>query len=51
MPVSVKRGDRVLLPGWGGNAIKVGEEVRVYCLVGVESLRLLMCFVLGVLPV
>ena len=28
MPMSVKAGDRVLLPGWGGNAIKVGEEVR-----------------------
>jgi chaperonin GroES len=23
----VKAGDRVLLPGWGGNSIKVGEEV------------------------
>ena len=28
MPTSVKTGDRVLLPGWGGNAIKLGEEVR-----------------------
>ena len=27
-PVSVTVGDRVLLPGWGGNAIKVGEDVR-----------------------
>ena len=27
LPVSVKAGDRVLLPGWGGNPIKVGEEV------------------------
>ena len=27
IPVSVKAGDRVLLPGWGGNPIKVGEEV------------------------
>ncbi|KAG8945324.1 10 kDa heat shock protein [Tulasnella sp. 424] len=26
IPMSVKAGDRVLLPGWGGNAIKVGEE-------------------------
>lgn len=26
--MSVKAGDRVLLPGWGGNAIKVGEDVR-----------------------
>lgn len=26
-PVSVKPGDRVLLPGWGGSPIKVGEEV------------------------
>ena len=23
---SVKAGDRVLLPGWGGNSIKVGED-------------------------
>jgi len=26
VPTSVKAGDRVLLPGWGGNSIKVGEE-------------------------
>ncbi|WOO84358.1 heat shock protein, mitochondrial [Vanrija pseudolonga] len=26
VPVSVKVGDRVLLPGWGGSPIKVGEE-------------------------
>ncbi|KAL7424111.1 hypothetical protein Q5752_001696 [Cryptotrichosporon argae] len=26
VPVSVKEGDRVLLPGWGGSPIKVGEE-------------------------
>ncbi|KAF8734637.1 hypothetical protein AX14_003270 [Amanita brunnescens Koide BX004] len=25
-PTQVKPGDRVLLPGWGGNSIKVGEE-------------------------
>ncbi|ORY24972.1 chaperonin 10-like protein [Naematelia encephala] len=25
-PVSVKVGDRVLLPGWGGSPIKVGED-------------------------
>ena len=30
VPTAVKAGDRVLLPGWGGNAIKVGEEVRAY---------------------
>lgn len=29
VPTQVKAGDRVLLPGWGGNAIKVGEGVRV----------------------
>lgn len=29
VPTSVKAGDRVLLPGWGGNQIKVGEEVRL----------------------
>ncbi|KAB5591887.1 Heat shock protein [Ceratobasidium theobromae] len=26
VPPSVKPGDRVLLPGWGGNSIKVGED-------------------------
>lgn len=30
-PVSVVVGDRVLLPGWGGNAIKVGEDVSFAC--------------------
>ena len=25
----MKAGDRVLLPGWGGNSIKVGEDVRI----------------------
>lgn len=28
IPTTVKAGDRVLLPGWGGNSIKVGEDVR-----------------------
>jgi co-chaperonin GroES (HSP10) len=28
IPTTVKAGDRVLLPGWGGNSIKVGDEVR-----------------------
>ena len=32
VPTSVKAGDRVLLPGWGGNAIKVGENVRWFFL-------------------
>ncbi|CAG7849369.1 SubName: Full=Probable heat shock protein 10 (Chaperonin CPN10) {ECO:0000313/EMBL:CCA78085.1} [Serendipita indica DSM 11827] len=26
VPPSVSAGDRVLLPSWGGNSIKVGEE-------------------------
>ncbi|KAI9638060.1 chaperonin 10-like protein [Dioszegia hungarica] len=26
VPVSVQAGDRVLLPGWGGSPIKVGED-------------------------
>jgi len=26
VPVSVKPGEKVLLPGWGGNSIKVGED-------------------------
>lgn len=30
VPTSVKPGDRVLLPGWGGNPIKVGEDVSVF---------------------
>ncbi|KAH9926525.1 chaperonin 10 kd subunit-domain-containing protein [Amylocystis lapponica] len=28
VPTAVKAGDRVLLPGWGGNPIKLGEEVN-----------------------
>ena len=27
VPTNVQAGDRVLLPGWGGNSIKVGEDV------------------------
>ena len=35
VPMSVKAGDRVLLPGWGGSSIKLGEEVRfVFCFFG-----------------
>ncbi|KIK56227.1 hypothetical protein GYMLUDRAFT_247981 [Collybiopsis luxurians FD-317 M1] len=26
VPTTVQAGDRVLLPGWGGNAIKVGDN-------------------------
>ncbi|PWN43221.1 putative heat shock protein 10 [Ceraceosorus guamensis] len=26
IPTSVKSGDKVLIPGWGGNTIKVGED-------------------------
>ena len=29
IPTSVQAGDRVLLPGWGGNSIKVGEDVSL----------------------
>ena len=29
----VKAGDRVLLPGWGGNSFKVGEDVRVFFII------------------
>lgn len=29
VPTAVQAGDKVLLPGWGGNSIKVGEEVSV----------------------
>jgi chaperonin GroES len=27
IPMGVQTGDHVLLPGWGGNSLKVGEEV------------------------
>lgn len=27
IPTTVKAGDKVLLPGWGGNSIKLGDEV------------------------
>ena len=30
VPTSVQAGDRVLLPGWGGNQIKVGEDVSYH---------------------
>lgn len=30
VPVSVKAGDRVVLPGFGGVGVKVGEEVSFY---------------------
>lgn len=30
VPTQVKAGDRVLLPGWGGNSIKVGDEVGFF---------------------
>ena len=29
VPTTVRAGDKVLLPGWGGNSIKLGEEVSV----------------------
>ena len=30
VPTTVKAGDRVLLPGWGGSSIKVGEDVSIF---------------------
>lgn len=30
LPMGVQAGDRVLLPGWGGNSIKLGEEVGLF---------------------
>ena len=47
VPTAVKAGDRVLLPGWGGNAIKVGEEVRSVCFFLVGG-RLIRGFCLGI---
>ncbi|KIJ62935.1 hypothetical protein HYDPIDRAFT_114057, partial [Hydnomerulius pinastri MD-312] len=34
VPTTVKAGDRVLLPGWGGNSIKVGDEVCTASIAG-----------------
>ena len=50
VPTSVKAGDRVLLPGWGGNAIKVGEEVRVLFFLGWLIFNFFNFFLVGVLP-
>ena len=51
VPTSVKAGDRVLLPGWGGNAIKVGEEVRVFFFLWkVDFFIFLFFYFVGVLP-
>jgi hypothetical protein len=33
VPTSVESSDRVLLPGWGGNAIKFGEDVRWFSII------------------
>ena len=51
----MRPGDRVLLPGWGGNSIKVGEEVsRRICLYRVvlltSSFTLARCNTTGVSP-
>jgi co-chaperonin GroES (HSP10) len=40
----VKAGDRVLLPGWGGNSIKVGEDVCV-----LSETKMIACY-LRLLP-
>jgi co-chaperonin GroES (HSP10) len=37
-PVSVQAGDRVLLPGWGGSPIKLGDEVGLVVVPLVRSL-------------
>lgn len=49
VPTSVKAGDRVLLPGWGGNAIKVGEEVCVFVFF-CGRLSFIFIYFVGVLP-
>lgn len=38
IPVDLRVGERVLLPSWGGNSIKVGEEVCLSETRGDESL-------------
>lgn len=44
VPTSVQAGDRVLLPGWGGSSIKVGEEVS-------NLFRVLSCYQRSCSPV
>lgn len=51
IPVSVQPGDRVLLPGWGGNAIKVGEDVRTVLHVVAMCLLTRRDSTVGILPV
>lgn len=50
VPTSVQAGDRVLLPGWGGNQIKVGEDVS-YCHLSLCLWMLTNDGTPGVLPV
>ena len=49
IPTQVKAGDRVLLPGWGGNSIKVGEEVRGHCFLKTSQRLTASVFFLGIL--
>lgn len=49
IPTDVKAGDRVLLPGWGGNSIKVGEEVCLLKPGEMIACHLRICR-LGILP-
>lgn len=42
VPTSVKAGDRVLLPGWGGNQIKVGDDVSSHVSLPVDRSCLIL---------
>lgn len=48
VPTTVKAGDKVLLPGWGGNSIKLDEDVSIRDSIGQVSEIELLCK--GILP-
>lgn len=52
VPTTVQAGDKVLLPGWGGNSIKLGEEVSGSGFVGKSRADKIECSFLpkGILP-
>lgn len=51
VPTNVKPGDRILLPGWGGNSIKVGDEACLLFFRFHSRKEVDMIFYLGVSPI
>lgn len=48
IPMSAQAGDKVLLPSWGGDSIKVGDEVRARSVYLFPSPRPFFVFVLRI---